>query len=319
MRYFLKYIMWLFVFPLLVLLLNVSTDYRGTFGISNTFVSKIVSFHLSNKNVDLFVDLPNREIVKYKIPLLKNRNIKKVVLGSSRSLQLGMPLSMNLNNFSVPSAIIQDYKIILDLINKNNIKVDTLIIDTNESLFDLNFNHERFKRLNGTNFSEKIKLLFSLSYLKMNLKTNKWNLISGESDNFVSYYDGSISYAKKHSDDRFNNNKKINSIIKRSVSLEKYQFDKNKFDEFYRILKNSSKKVNHITLYISPVPLVIYKKHYNLFNDIEKKLRLELKQFNHLSIIGGFNPSDFQITDEEFIDHIHLHESGLLKIFTNYN
>jgi hypothetical protein len=317
MRYFLKYIMWLSVFPLLVLLLNISTDYRGTFGISNAFVSKIVSFHLLNKNVEIFVDLPNREIIKYKIPLLKNRNINKVVLGSSRALQLGIPLSMNLNNLGVPSALIQDYKVILDLINKNNIKVDTLIIDTNESLFDLNYNHDRYKRLNGTNFSEKIKLLFSLSYLKMNLKTNKWNLIYDESYNFISYYDGSISYTKKHSEDRFNKNKKLNSTTKRSMSLKKYQFDKNKFDEFFGILKNSSKKVNHITLYISPVPLVIYKKHYKLFNDLEKKIKLELRQFDNFSIIGGFNPLDFQINNEEFIDHIHLYKSGLLKIFTN--
>ena len=307
----------LLILPFSVLLLNLLTDYRGTFGVSNAFVSKIVSFHLSNKNIELFVDLPNREIVRHKIPLLKNRKLNKVILGSSRSLQLGIPLSMNLINLSVPSALIQDYQVILGLIDTNNIKLDTLIIDTNESLFDLNYNHDRYKRLNGTNFEEKVKLLFNLSYLKMNLKTNKWNLISEESDNFISYHDGSISYTKNYSDDRFNNNKKKNSITKRSMSLEKYKLDKNKLNEFSAILKNSSKNVNHISLFISPVPEAIYKKHNKLFNDLERKIKLELRQSNNFSIIGGFNPLDFQITNEEFIDHIHLYKSGLLKIFKN--
>ena len=317
MKKFLNYSLSLIIIPLIVVILNLVTDYKGMFGISNSFVLKIVSNHLSKKNVELFVDYPGREIVKSKIALLKNQNLNKVVIGSSRTLQLGIPISLKLNNFSVSSASLKDYKLILDLIENNQIKVDSIIFDTNESLFNSLDQNNNFKILNGTNKLEKIKALWSLSYLKLNLKLKKINSLYGFSENFISLYDGSIQYPKKYTDGRYNGKNKINAYVKQSTNLNNYLFDKYKFNEFFNVLRTQSYKVKHLTLFISPVPLPIYKKDILLFKKIEDRLYKEIREFKNVSIIGSFNPEKFGINDLDYLDHAHLYRSGLLKIFNN--
>lgn len=316
MRKFLTHTLMLFTFPFLVMFLNIVIDYRGMFGISNTFVSNLTKFHMSKRNIELFVNLPGREIVKSKIKLLRNKNLNKVVIGSSRTLQLGIPLLMDLHNFSVSSANIMDYKLILKLINEANIKVDSIIFDTNQSLFDLMDDNKRHEILNESNYSEKIRSLWSLTYLKMNLQVKKAKLLIGDSSaNFISYYDGSISYKDKYEENRFNTKEKLNYISKQSLELKKYQFDKKKFDDFISILNTQSEKVNHITLYITPVPSVIFKEHHQLFSKINTELKNKLKQFNNVSVVGDFNPDLYSISNEEFMDAYHIHKSGLLKIW----
>lgn len=298
-------------FPISIMTINFSIDYRGFFNKSQ-FVDSVINNQLKKVDQVIYVNIPERKILKNKIEKLKNESLDTVVIGSSRTLMLGKNIKLKLNNFSVSSANLYDYIEIFKLLRANNISVKNFIIEFHENLFTKTQN-ERHKIFKGLNTIDKIKFLFDFNYLNENLSKKIEILDDSNLNNYKLFYDGSIDYNANYYSESFNQTLKNNNLIKEEIEIKKLIFDYKKVIEFNSIISQLN---NNIYLYVSPKHPIIYKK--NILNDqLMEILNLVKKHNPSISIIGSLNPFEFELEDIDFFDAMHIKPQGLKKIFDN--
>tara|TARA_B110000027_G_C16103125_1_gene294032 strand:+ start:251 stop:1216 length:966 start_codon:yes stop_codon:yes gene_type:complete len=295
--------------PFLIMIINFSIDYRGLFNKSQ-FVDSVVNNQLKKINQVIYVNIPEREILKNKMRKLENQRIDTIVIGSSRTLMFGKTLDLKLINFSVSSANLCDYIEIIKLLKQYNISAKNFIIEFHEKLFSKAQN-ERHKIFKGFNTKEKIKYFFDFHYLRENLSKKTEILNNINKNNYKLYYDGSIDYNKKYYEESLNINLKSTNLLKKEVENKNLNFDFNKITEFNSLIK----KLNgNIFLYISPMHPFLFEKNIQHKNIIMEILNKVIKQNPSITIIGSLNPFEFDLKDSDFFDAIHIKPNGLKKI-----
>lgn len=308
---FFKIILLIIILPIVVFLINYQINLNGYYNKSSRFLENIYLNQKKGNNIELrFSNYNRRKIVSSRIYSLKNSTIDSLVIGSSLTMKLGLPLKQKLLNFSVSSPSIQDYEIIQTLLEENNVKVNNLIINFYEVLCFENFKSDRHNLFSQLSLKNGLIEGFKVKTMLQSLTPNK---IIIEKSHKTSYqttlnHDGSIK-------DNFLNsstNLKVN-ISKRLISLNNninsYRID---FNRFNRLVKNTT--ANKVTIVIIPCPLKVYNKNKEFFNKIEREI-IRTKIKSNINIIGSFNPLKFKIDINDFVDAHHLNLNGLNKIF----
>jgi len=295
--------------PFLIMIINFGIDYRGLFNKSQ-FVDSVVNNQLKKINQIIYVNIPEREILKNKIEKIENQLIDTLVIGSSRTLMFGKTLELKLTNFSVSSASLYDYIEIFRLLKQYNISTRNLIIEFHEKLF-IKTPNERFKIFKGLNAKEKIKYFFDFYYLRENLSKKTEILDETNKNNYKLYYDGSIDYNTKYYKESLKRDLKNKNLLKKEIENKNLNFDLNKITEFNSLLNQSN---GNISLYISPMHPFLFEKNIQYKNVILEILSLVKEHNPSIPIIGSLNPFEFDLKDSDFFDAIHIKPNGLKKI-----
>lgn len=312
MKKFLSSLIIILILPLLVSAINIYIDYRGVFHKSK-FIEAAVSNQMKGINQVLFINYPEREMLKARIKKMQNTDIETVVIGTSRSLLLGKPTNLNLFNFSVSSANLIDYQEILKLMKIYNLHVKNIIFEFHDGLFveEIHNRHEIFR---GLSTSEKLKFIFSVDYLKDNL-SKKSEILSTENDNeFKLFNDGSIDYKEEYY--LLSQTSKKNKVQRRISILENKKFSKQRIRIFDSIIRNNTANTN-IYFFISPLHPLVEKASDQYVGGLNNILDSILIRNPSIYIIGDLKPSEYHLSDSDFFDDIHLKPDGVEKIINN--
>lgn len=313
MRRFLKSLLIVSTFPIIVLTINYFIDFRGITRDSE-FINFIVQNQEKKNNQVLYINYPEREILKRRMKSLKNKSLDTIVIGTSRSLMFGKSLNLNVLNFSVSSASLFDYIEIIKLIRYYNISVKSILLEFHGGLFH-KVQNKRHKIFSGLDIFEKSNFLFDIDYLKDNLSKKSEILNTINSKNFKLFYDGSIDYGTNYYSNSLNQNIKNQNILKRKIEYQKAILDYKKMSIFDSLIKNQSHK---IILFVSPEHPSIYKNNYSYVKSINSILDSTLRMNPLVSHIGSLNPHIYDLDDNDFFDAIHIKPKGLKKILIEH-
>ncbi len=298
----------------------------------------------SNRNV-FFDNLDERIFVKELIKV-ENRNIKNVVLGSSRIMQIS---NSNENsptlNLGVSGASLEDLIAISDLaISKFN--PETLVIGLDPWLINSNSGQTRWLSIKSDYVIAQDKLD------DFNLRTSKHDLVlkSKQSqvppfgytfaENLYSKYNHSFnkSYisnfslpeliAKKRRDgthiygiNHLKDQKNLNPITVSNsydYGMGNFSTSKNLISEVETYIKFYSQKTK-IILILTPY---LYQQepsnvNYTIIQEIENKYRIMANDLN-VEIIGSFDSRKLNCTKADFYDGFHAKPSCLTKLPINW-
>ncbi|MDG1052023.1 MAG: hypothetical protein P8O81_01385 [Flavobacteriaceae bacterium] len=310
MKKLIKYILRLLVLPFLVFFINTKTGIH-----KEEFNKQFVMDLILNDSLKLNINLNDRQIVKSRINYQVNFK-KNIVLGSSRSFLIGKPINLDVENYSLAGAIINDFENIYFHLKNKNIQIDTVFLEISPWIFNENALESRYKDFNSPPIKRKIKKLFSVRYLIDNVHPNKYSQARNDKD-FIRYSDGTIRY-----DFEYRNQDNLKSIKNYIMKNDIYHLDK------FNLLKklNSNRLVSLIERMIKdgvfPVlikhpypPLInnkILEKHPNVILT-EKIIDSLIIKYN-LRSFGAFDPEKLNLTNNDYYDGMHLNPNGIKKL-----
>jgi hypothetical protein len=310
MKKLIKYILRLLVLPFLVFFINTKTGIH-----KEEFNKQFVVDLILNDSLKLNINLNDRQIVKSRINYQVNFK-KNIVLGSSRSFLIGKPINLDVENYSLAGAIINDFENIYFHLKNKNIQIDTVFLEISPWIFNENALESRYKDFNSPPIKRKIKKLFSVRYLIDNVHPNKYSQARNDKD-FIRYSDGTIRY-----DFEYRNQDNLKSIKNYIMKNDIYHLEK------FNLLKklNSNRLVSLIERMIKdgvfPVlikypypPLInnkILEKHPNVILT-EKIIDSLIIKYN-LRSFGAFDPEKLNLTNNDYYDGMHLNPNGIKKL-----
>jgi peptidoglycan/LPS O-acetylase OafA/YrhL len=298
---------------------------------------------LSENNAIFGISMDERIFIKSRINY-ENFNPKILVIGSSRTMQLGeKELKDKTLNFSVSGASIEDHLVITELaLDKFN--PTTIYLGADPWLFNKYNNQKRWQSLKSEydiafsnvnswsrtvkkiNFNKKkivkeetkiARLTFSENifekvYNTLNINPNfiiSSNILN-ELHKTIILRDGKRVYDLKHS-----NQKKESEIIR--YSMYNYEFSTDQFenyDNFLDYLKNYHKK--EVVLVLTPYYEPSFKLTINempVYLDIEKKF-MKLASKHKIKIVGSYDPKLADCEIGEFYDSMHPKDDCMKKL-----
>jgi len=313
MKKFILYFIKLLLVPILIFGVNIAIDSHSSIKFNKILVKQLNDLD----SLTINSNISDRQLVKSQI--LFSNNIKKsIVLGSSRSMLMGKPIGMNVSNFSMPGAVINDFFNVINLLEEKQNKIDTVYLEISPWIFNKNTGETRFKYWNENKIinKRKIKKLFSTKYFIENINPHKYSPVRNYND-FIRYSDGTIKYAYE-----YQNADNISLIKKYEKNKEIYHLEG--FNSLENLNKNQLKNLilkikksgADIILIKHPYPPLIndkiIKRYPNIIktDSIIKKLSIDL----NLSILGSFYPEKLNIYNSDYYDGMHLTPRGLKKL-----
>ena len=310
MKKFISYILCLLVLPFLVFFINIKA---GTH--SDEFNQQFVKDLILYDSLKININLNDRQMVKSRINYKDNFK-KNIVLGSSRSLLIGKPINLDVENYSLNGAIINDFENIYFHLKNKNIQIDTVFLEISPWIFNENNVESRYKDFNIPPFKRKIKKLFSVRYLIDNLHPNKYSQALNEKD-FIRYSDGTIRY-----DFKYRNQDNLKSIKDYLNKEDIYHLG-----EFNSIKKLNSNRLSSLIdriLKDGSIPILIKHSYPPLINNNILKRYPNIKRSEQIvdSLInifkiksfGSFEPENLNLTDNDYYDGMHLTPNGTKKL-----
>lgn len=306
---FLKYIFKVFSLILVVILVNSIINYRA----SDNFSKKVVKNLMDFDSLAVYINLPERLIVKERIKKIYS---KTIVIGSSRSMLIGRPIKFICDNFSVSGASLKDYIAVAKLVKSNKINFDTLLIEISPWLFNENQENERYKTFENQNI--KFKEITSFRYLMDNLTIKKTSFVIKKSDQIL-YKDGAIRYNQKVINN-IGNLKTINDYARNEVfQLEGYnEISEINLKPFLNLINEFKNK--KILFLVYPYPPATYEKILSKYPNVYKAdsiIRTVAEKNSNIQIVGSLNPKINDIKNKDFYDGMHLTPTGIKKIIKN--
>lgn len=338
----LLYSTYLFLFPVLILVLTV--NYIGDAGrlFSEGYEKKMTNILLSGHHV---TNLTNYDERLFQKEIIFTGKMKSdiVVLGSSRAMQINSPMFPNQSfyNNSVSGAALQDLIAIYQIYKENrnlptkiiigidpwNFKADEQGAGRWQSIAEYYYNFNDAEAKNNE-VRSKYQELYSLSYFQSSIKLIPKKLFFGSNpepsnkqNNSLNtkLIDGSLVY-----NEAFRNASKteIESKIKKYISGEMYQIenmkkiDTNKFKEFEKLIPDMKKNNVEVEFFLAPYAPVVYdvlQKKYDIVLTVEQAVR-NFAALQQIKVYGSYNPSSFGFDNTYFYDGMHCKENAIQKI-----
>ena len=299
------------VLPFVVFLINIFLDTHNSTKFYNRFIEDLNL----NDSLIIRINLSERQLVKNRINFQKS-NHKNIVLGSSRSMLIGKPIGLLVDNYSMSGAIINDFEVVYNHLRKKDSEIDTIFLEISPWIFNQNVKESRYKDFNLPPLKRRIKKFFSIKYLKDNLTINKYLPALNEHD-FIKYSDGTIRYDSAYRNQ--DNIKAINNFILGEVfHLEGFnsikKLNANKLILLIEKMINDGVKPVFIKY---PYPPLITNEIIRKYPNIKHTESLidSLAKNYKIKTIGIFEPEKINIKNEDFYDAMHLTPIGMKKLF----
>ena len=297
------------VLPFLVLIINIMTGtHRSDF--NKQFVNDLIL----NDSLTIKTGFGERQIVKSRINYQENFK-KNIVLGSSRSMLIGKPVNLRVENYSMSGAIINDFENVYSELKNRGVSIDTVFVEISPWIFNENVRESRYQDFNIPSLPRRIKKLLSVRYLIDNLNPYKYFPVENEKD-FVRYSDGTIKYNYEY---RTQDNLKS---IKNYILGEIYHLE-----NFNLIEKLDSRRlINLIDNMIKDSVVPVFVKHpyppliSNTILESYPNIILTEKIIDSLIIkydlksYGAFNSEKLNISNHDYYDGLHLTPNGIKKL-----
>ncbi len=278
-----------------------------------------------------------------------------IVIGSSRGMFLGEEITgyKKLYNNCISGASIEDYYAILSLYDTKFSKLpQRVIIETSPWIF-YKYNPESrwqeqyvyasaakelYRLINGKelNINRSGENPYtSIPYFRHNLEVlirdgiaafkRKAPRISTNTSEAADYPDGSIRYAahlENESEERLQDVQNTKGVVTYQDSNNMTGLDKEKISDYENMLNFLLSQNIEVVIYMQPFSVT--QCHYS-FDEGLNAVFLEAERYLHglgvksdVKIIGGFDARDFGLSDERFIDFMHLDKKGT-KIVWEFN
>ena len=257
----------------------------------------------------------------------QNKHFSHLFIGSSRIMQLGKNTGFqNSLNLGVSAAGLDDILQILNLIQKNHLSFDTIYVDLNPwtvcKTQEIRSNQFDFKHNLKIAFSDIFTFNFEPNDLFSIFQQNKMYQWANETDiqnpnNFIRFTDGSIKHKvlgplmkAGRVDYLCNDLYLMKSFFKINISM---------FNQFNHKLRELAKQ-HQVLVFLSPFHPKLFevKKDDIRVRNLQKLEALFFaKKAKNIMVIGSFNPNNLGITDEDFIDGIHINEKTVKQLFAN--
>lgn len=292
--------------PLIMILVNSIVDYRSE---NNGINKKFLQDLKKHDSLTLNVNFPERKFVKYRIEN-DNYSFSNILLGSSRSMLIGKNTGNSILNLSVSGAIFNDFSEIFNLILKQGLNVNCMIVEISPWIFNYNTTEDRFKEFTESNQYRYL----SYNYFFENIKYPKYTLVKNK-NSLRKFIDGSISYDNSKNENYL---EKINDYISGEVyHLEGFNsinhMKSSKFEEFVKKVKQEGIKLVFLKFPYPPsINSVILKRYPNIIRTDEIINQISNKY--DIEILGSFYPKNQNLSDEDFIDGMHLNLNGVKKL-----
>ena len=276
-----------------------------------------------------------------------NEMPKTIVIGSSRGMFLGSEITgfEDLYNNCVSGACMEDYYALLGLYyQKYGSLPPRIIIETSPCVFYKDNPEARwvendeyktatnsfYSLLNGKNIvntSEHESPFFSLSYFQHNLSVLRQNglgaikkegvKVSTDISEKAELPDGSIRYESKlenQSEERLAGVKSTKGPVTYENADKMVELDADNVLEYENLIRYLKNCGTEIILYMQPFSVtqshyIFDEKTNPIFEDVETYLR-NLGDEQGIKVVGGYDARDFDISDELFIDFMHLDKTG---------
>lgn len=266
-----------------------------------------------------------------------HKKIDILIMGSSRSMVINTKQfhEKTLFNASVSTANLHNFVAIDDLLKKNGIRCNTLIILLDPILFYGSF-FSRSQKLDRIYYKKHNKLIYyfnnvkyiadifieclSISYfqssinmyLGQNKKKGKENTPADTTDNQSTIFcsDGSRIWPKKYNEmpvekareDAF---RYIDKYLRISFHLP---LDAGMIREFETLVHSLKKSANVVVFWLAPYhPLVYEKIKKNSLGILDtEKYFIDFARKNDIKIYGSYDPSAYGFREIDFFDYNHL-------------
>jgi len=311
------------------------------------------SFNIFNKsNVNIYQDMldgyyvTGNNIASNRVnniyePLIKNikDDIDVLAIGSSRTMLLHRNIlfgkaKLVYYNFTDGTARLRHYAKILGLLNKYSVSFpNTVILGIDPWIFDERASLSQIKALldNHSNNEFNYSQLFNYEYTKINilnlinqkqyLKSKKLQDLKN-SKNIIISPDGDMYYPERNNETPLNELvQNIKEGLKRcdenNYNTKCIKYDKlNNFIEVEYLLNYLKEKNINVVIYLAPLEPTFYN-HVTRYNNFTKHNNdiVDFFRKNKVKTIGSYNPNDFNLSSNHFLDSIHLNQDGVKSIF----
>lgn len=308
---FTKYIVKIFSLLLVIPITNYNIDFHSSERFNSGFVKDLII----NDSLTVNSNVSEFEIVKKRIESINYKKEKKktFVLGSSRSMLFGKPISRDVENLTISGSGLEKISAVYKILKKNKINIDTLYIEISPWILYPSEPHHKNWNNSTRDFLRNLKKMFSWRYFIENLNPFKYSLVN-DINSFIRYSDGTIKYPieKTHNIDEIKNYAKGEIYGLRGFNnLNKV--DNREFNNFIREIKRDEIYIFFIK---HPYPPVINQKilnKYPLIKETDKLINKTASLFN-VNIIGSFYPEKINLLDSDYYDGMHLTPTGLKKL-----
>ena len=327
-----------------VLFVNFKYDPANIY--NDGLVSEAVEIMLDGNHVLGLSNYNERQLKKTFI-VKDNKEINTVVFGSSRSMSI-TSYDDSIRNYSVSGAVLEDILGLWSVCDDNK-NYNNIIIGVDAWLFNENSGEKRWKTLNEDYINALMKInvansnnssidfdkywqLLSLDYLKASIKVlrnkDKGSKLEGvtnlDIDKMLLLKDGSIYYGKSKDDISVEEvNKEVKGYLKGGIyHLEGFdKLDKCRVTIFKKFIEKLGNDKKSVVLFLTPYHPVVYKylsnnARYKMVLETEKLLR-ELATIDSIRIIGSFDPNICGLSEEDFMDGMHLKNSSVDTFVNN--
>lgn len=290
----------------------------------------------------------------YQVAIIEEmKNIPEtIIIGCSRGMFLGEEITglKNLYNHCVSGGCIEDYCAILGLYNKKFSQLPRrVIIEASPWIFYKDIPESRWKEqqayaaparefygmLNNKDLVDKRQgenPYVSIPYFRHNLQIlvkngfsafgRKQAKISTNQAEAADYPDGSLRYAahlENASEERLKAVQASKGAVKYQNADKMTEIDQDKVSDFENLLNFLQNKGIEVLIFMQPFSVTqcqySYDKGLNaIFKDAEEYLH-EVGKRKNIKIIGGFDARDFGLSDENFIDFMHLDKKGTKTVW----
>lgn len=285
----------------------------------------------------------------YQIAVVDEMKIipETIVIGSSRGMFLGEEITgyENLYNNCVSGACMEDYYALLGLYEKKFSSLPSrVVIETSPWVFYEGNPEARwvenyvyrtsagrfYKTVNGNELSSNVKKenpYFSLPYFQYNLSVikEKGQLafegepahVSTDINEAADYPDGSFRYkadSENASAKRLSGVRATNGGVTYEDVINMKSMSDNDIQSYANLVNYLLQNGCEVIIYMPPFSLTqckyIYDEKTNPAFEIVEDWIHEFAKENGLKVIGGYDSRDYDITDEYFIDSMHLDKAG---------
>lgn len=343
------------IFCILLLMFEINTRIDASQVITSRGHTKMAKLALAGKVVATPKNY-NERVFQVSVVEEMSQIPETVVVGSSRGMFLGEELTGidNLYNNCVSGACMEDYYAIFGLYDQKFAALPKRVImeispwvfysDNPEARWAENYTYfssakKFYEKVNGHKLDSNIKKenpYFSLPYFQYNISIWKEKgkvAFEGEpareSTNVseaADYPDGSIRYEaglENRSESRLAGVKAVNGGVTYEEVIHMIEMDDADIQSYEYMLNYLEENGTDVIIYLQPFSLTqckyIYEKNTNpVFLKVEEYLR-ELAKERGLTIVGSFDSRGYDITDEDFIDFMHLDKAGTTIVWnTDY-
>ena len=276
-----------------------------------------------------------------------------IVIGSSRGMYLGKDITGFdiIYNHCVSGACMEDYYALLGLYDKKFLKLPKRIIielspwvfyENNpdsrwsENITDRSACKDFYEKVNKETFNrtnlKKENPYLSIPYFQYNMEaikekggkafTTQPAKVSDNISEQADYPDGTIRYDASLELPNPKRLEKVNST-NRGVTYENVHKMKKigiqKKREFERLINYLLEKEIEVTFYLEPFSVTqckfINEKNTNpVFKSVERYLNETGKNYK-IKVVGSYKAKNFRLSDNQFIDFMHLDKEGTRKVW----